>query len=137
MIIKASITINAAIPESPRVSSNATKFFVTCEPKNATSGPNNISAKTETPIYEAVMSSQTHFSRNLYRFVWECMHLVNYSQNVLKSFEKCKNFIHFKFFMTFSDFGLQYGFQKNLFFETHPPPPSFLLQLSFFYLQAF
>ena len=33
MIIKASITINAAIPESPRVSSNATKFLVTCEPK--------------------------------------------------------------------------------------------------------
>ena len=50
MIIKASITINAAIPESPRVLSNATKFLVTCEPKKATSGPNNISAKTETPI---------------------------------------------------------------------------------------
>ena len=38
------------MPESPRVSNNATKFFVTCEPKKATSGPNNISAKTETPI---------------------------------------------------------------------------------------
>ena len=50
MIINASITINAAIPESPRVSNSAIKFFVTCETKNATSGPNNISAKTETPI---------------------------------------------------------------------------------------
>ena len=50
MIIKASITINAAIPESPSVFSNATKFFVTCEPKKATSGPNYISAKTDTPI---------------------------------------------------------------------------------------
>ena len=49
VIIKASITIKAAIPESPRLLSNATKFLVTCEPKKATSGPNSISAKTETP----------------------------------------------------------------------------------------
>jgi len=35
VIIKASITISAAIPESPRVPNNATKFLVTCEPKKA------------------------------------------------------------------------------------------------------
>ena len=57
VIIKARITINAAIPESPRLSNNATKFFVTCEPKNATSGPNNISANTETPIKSKPNSS--------------------------------------------------------------------------------
>ena len=30
------------MPESPKVFSNSTKFVVTCEPKKATSGPNNI-----------------------------------------------------------------------------------------------
>jgi len=60
VIIRASITINAAMPESPRVFSNATKFLVTCEPKKATSGPNNISAKTETPIqnHQRVLPAQ-------------------------------------------------------------------------------
>ena len=37
------------MPESPNVFNKATKFLVTCEPKKATSGPNNISAKTDTP----------------------------------------------------------------------------------------
>ena len=43
-------TINAAIPDSPKEFNKPTRFVVTCEPKKATSGPNNISAKTETPI---------------------------------------------------------------------------------------
>ena len=49
-MITAKTTIKAAIPDSPKEFSKATKFLVTCEPKKATLGPNNISAKTETPI---------------------------------------------------------------------------------------
>ena len=47
--ITAKTIIKAAIPDSPRLFSNAIKFVVTCEPKKATFGPNSISAKTETP----------------------------------------------------------------------------------------
>ena len=50
VIITANTTISAAIPDSPKEFNKATRFLVTCEPKKATSGPNNISAKTDTPI---------------------------------------------------------------------------------------
>ena len=46
---KSSIPIKEAIPWSPRLIRSVIKFAVTCPPKKATLGPNNISAKTETP----------------------------------------------------------------------------------------
>ena len=60
--ITAKTIINAATPCSPRALSKFIKFFVTCEPKKATSGPNIISAITETP------NKRTPNSRNLFKY---------------------------------------------------------------------
>ena len=42
------LSINPDHSKGKKLYSNAIKFFVTCEPKKATFGPNNISARTET-----------------------------------------------------------------------------------------
>ena len=57
----AKTTIKAAVPWFPRLLSNEIILFVTCEPKKGTSGPNSISAITETP------NSKTPTSRNLFK----------------------------------------------------------------------
>ena len=49
------------MPWSPRVLIKAIKFFVTCDPKKATSGPNIISAITETA------NKRTPTSKNLFK----------------------------------------------------------------------
>ena len=54
--------MSAAIPCSPKLLSKLIKFFVTCEPKNATFGQNNISAITDTP------SKRTPSSINLFKY---------------------------------------------------------------------
>ena len=54
--------INAATPCSPRLLSKLIKLLVTCVPKNATFGPNNISAITDTA------SNKTPNSRNLLKY---------------------------------------------------------------------
>ena len=59
--ITAKTIIRAAIPCSPRLLRRLIKLFVTCDPKNATLGPNNISAITETP------NKRTPISRNLFK----------------------------------------------------------------------
>ena len=53
--------IKAATPWSPRVLIKAIKFFVTWDPKKATSGPNIISAITETA------NKRTPTSKNLFK----------------------------------------------------------------------
>ena len=62
VIITANTTIKAAIPDSPKEFNKATKFVVTCEPKKATSGPNNIS------IAAGMFKNPTHLKtkRNIF-----------------------------------------------------------------------
>jgi len=67
--------ISAAIPCSPKLFSKLIKLFVTCEPKKATLGPNNISAITDTP------NKRTPSSRNLFKydFIFEIqLFIINY-----------------------------------------------------------
>ena len=67
--------ISAAIPCSPKLFSKLIKLFVTCEPKKATLGPNNISAITDTP------NRRTPSSRNLFKydFIFEIqLFIINY-----------------------------------------------------------